>query len=180
MQNKKLTLSLETVFMAVFAYVLSIVPLQFASIDISLTMIPLIIFGLRRGLLPALSAGFLCGLLKLLTGFTQILSPMQGFMEYILAFTFAGFAGLFYHQFQKAKHPDSIIIIASVVACLTRFFWHFIAGVVFWGEYAPKGMNPWLYSLIVNGASALLTALVACIVCVLLYHINKKIFIPNK
>jgi thiamine transporter len=40
-----------------------------------------------------------------------------------------------------------------VVAGITgRFLMHFVSGVVFFGIYAPEGMNPLVYSAIYNGS----------------------------
>jgi type IV secretory pathway VirB6-like protein len=55
-------------------------------------------------------------------------------------------------------------------------FWHFIAGVVFWGSYALWGMNPWIFSLVMNGVSGLATAVVTAIVAVV---INDFVFELN-
>lgn len=180
MKNKKLVCSIEVVFCAVIAYVLSLIPLQFGIIDISLGMIPMVILGLRRGFIPALSSGFVWGLMKIVIGSAQILSFSQGFIEYILAFTFAGFTGLFYKQFIKGNHPVRVIILSATVGTFARFFWHFIAGFVFWGQYAPKNFPAVLYSLVVNGGSALITAIVACIFCVLIYKLQPKLFSASK
>ncbi len=45
---------------------------------------------------------------------------------------------------------------------------HFIAGVVFWGEYAPESMSPVIYSLIVNGGTMLGAFVLCAVVLVLL------------
>lgn len=180
MKKYALNVYIEAIIMAVFAYVLSLIPLQLGQFDVSLGMIPLIVLGLRRGLSPTLIAGLCWGVLKLITGSSQILSLMQGFTEYILAFLFAGLAGLFYHQFRKTHHANFVIIEAAFVACVARFFWHFIAGGIFWASYAPKAINPWLFSLIVNGGSAILTTVVAVVVCLILYHMAPTLFLKAK
>lgn len=180
MKKQALVIDIEVVIMAVFAYILSLIPLQLGSIDISLGMIPIIVLSLRRGLSPALASGLLWGILKLITGSSQILSPAQGFIEYIIAFLCAGLAGLFYHSFQKTKHPFKVIVLASLTGCVSRFFWHFIAGGIFWSDYAPKSINPWIFSFIINMGSAVLTTVVAVIVCLCLYHMAPSLFLKQK
>ena len=54
--------------------------------------------------------------------------------------------------------------MGAFVGVGARYFWHFVAGVVFWGSYALWGMNPWLFSLVMNGASGLATGIVTLIV----------------
>ena len=55
-------------------------------------------------------------------------------------------------------------------------FWHFIAGGIFWGAYAPKGMNPWIYSIVMNGISALASGAAAIAVLLLLYAVAPSIY----
>lgn len=116
-------------------------------------------------------------------GDAYILTPVQAFIEYFIAFAFIGFAGLFYRPIQKAlltsnensleqsnlgnrkdKHSSkqnqgkkvlAYIILATFIGSFARYFCHFIAGIIFWGQYAPKGQSAVLYSLIVNGSTML-------------------------
>lgn len=37
------------------------------------------------------------------------------------------------------------------IAILVRFLCHLISGIVFFGSFAPEGMSPVVYSLLVNG-----------------------------
>jgi Predicted membrane protein len=62
---------------------------------------------------------------------------------------------------------------------VARYFWHFVAGVAFWGSYALWGMNPWIYSLIMNGASGLATAAVTVVVLVILLRMMPTLFMPK-
>ena len=70
-----------------------------------------------------------------------------------------GLAGLVYGPFQKALKNDkfsSAIVWSGIAALLgvgVRYFVHYIAGVLFWGQYAPEGTSPWVYSLSVNGTA---------------------------
>ena len=102
------------------------------------------------------------------------LSPIQFLIEYFLAFAFIGFAGLFYKTIQTHFHSGEKkkallwVVIATLVGSVARYFWHFVAGVVFWGEYAPEGMSPVIYSLIVNGVTMIGAFVLCSIVLVLL------------
>ena len=53
-----------------------------------------------------------------------------------------------------------------------RFVCHFISGVVFFGEYAPAGMSPIIYSLVVNGP-AVGVELLICLVILALMPLNQ-------
>lgn len=186
MSRVKLQVLLEGAIVAALCMVLSLVPTNIgSSFTISLGMIPMIIYCLRRGVKAGLFSGLLWGLLHFLTGNVVFLSVVQVLIEYLLAFTFAGFAGLFSSRLQgavKRKQSKSIIgfvILATVVGGVARFFWHFIAGVVFWGEYALWGMNPWQFSFIMNGGSGLATIVVSIIVILLITKTYPKVLVPE-
>ncbi|MDR2611055.1 MAG: energy-coupled thiamine transporter ThiT [Clostridiales Family XIII bacterium] len=160
--NKKLQVMIEGAITAGLAFALSFIPVEFgagAAFDLSLGMIPLGVYAIRRGLPPALVAGFVWALIKVVTGKMIFLTPTQWVFDYILAFTCAGFLGVFSARTLAAirsKDPVSLlswISASAVVGVFARWLWHFIAGFLVWGEYAPEGQSPVVYSLIFNGAS---------------------------
>ncbi|HJF20171.1 MAG TPA: energy-coupled thiamine transporter ThiT [Enterococcus columbae] len=184
--NKKTEILLEGTLMAALAMALHFVPLNIgSSFTISLGQIPMTIFALRRGLKPALFACFLWGMLYFVTGQVYFLTPVQVLIEYPIAFTFAGFAGIYASKVQAAIANQQVakvrqlIVYASLVGVGARFFWHFVAGWVFWGAYALWGMKAWLFSLVMNGASGLASGLVASIVIVLVYNLAPQILRVN-
>jgi thiamine transporter len=179
----------EGALVAALAIVLSLLPTNFGpggGFSISLGMIPMTIYALRRGLKPALVASFLWGVMHFPLGQVYFLSLPQVAIEYFLAFTFAGFAGLYHQQVQTALERGQLRIamryaaLARFVGAGGRWFWHFIAGVVFWGSYAMWGYGPILYSLIVNGISGLVTGAVTAFVVTLLLTRTPRLFTPNK
>jgi thiamine transporter len=134
-------------------------------------MIPMGVYAIRRGLPPALAAGLIWALIKVVVGKMIFLTLSQWVFDYILAFTCAGFLGVFSTRTLNAirsKDPVSLItwVSASVaVGVFARWIWHFIAGFLVWGEYAPQGQSPVMYSLIFNGTSFI--GNVIMLVCVL-------------
>ncbi|EOH94093.1 energy-coupled thiamine transporter ThiT [Enterococcus villorum] len=169
--EKKYKVWIEGTIVAALALVLSFIPLQIgSSFSISLGQIPLTLFALRRGWKAGIFAGFIWGILHFPTGQVYYLSVIQVLIEYPIAFTFAGFAGLFSSRLQQSlkngnkKGVTANIVWGTFVGVGARYFWHFVAGVVFWGSYALWGMNPWLFSLVMNGASGLATGIVTLIV----------------
>lgn len=131
-------------------------PIEFANsgLDLSLGMVPLVLYSFRRGLLPGVAAGFVWGMLNIILGtaMKNFLSVPQIIFEYPFAFAFGGMGGVFarkiqlYFQANRLKSAIRTIILGSVVAVFARWFWHFWAGVLVWGMYAPEGMSPYLYS----------------------------------
>ncbi|EOL43409.1 energy-coupled thiamine transporter ThiT [Enterococcus caccae] len=187
MQRKvELQIWIEGTIVAAIAMVLSFIPTNIgSSFSISLGMIPVTLYALRRGTKAGFFSAFIWGLLHFPLAQVYYLMPAQVIIEYILAFGFAGFAGVYSNKLQQTimdkeyRKSGRIILYASFLGTLMRYFWHFIAGVMFWGSFALWGMNPWLFSFVMNGASGLATAMATAIVLVLLLKINPKLFIPT-
>lgn len=161
-KNRLLPL-LETALIASFAMSLSLIP-DFASwFSPSFGAIPLIIFSLRRGVKFGFLAGLIWGSLHFVLGKVHYLSLSQVIIEYLLAFLVMGASGLFAQSYQQSLKNQQInkaiflAILGSLLAVILRYTFHFIAGIIFWGNYAPKGISPFLYSLTVNGIAGLLT-----------------------
>lgn len=186
MQRKaELHVWIEGTIVAAIAMVLSLIPTSIgSSFSISLGMIPITLYSLRRGAKAGFFSAFIWGLLHFPLGQVYFLTPVQVLIEYILAFGFAGFAGFFSKPLQEAVKSNEfvkscrIIFSATVLGGFARYFWHFVAGVIFWGSFALWGMNPWLFSLVMNGLSGLASAVVTSIVLVLLLKINPQLFLP--
>ena len=182
----KTRILVEGTVVAALALVLSFIPTTIgSSFTISLGMIPLTLFALRRGLKPALMAAFIWGILHFPASQVVYLSVVQVLIEYPIAFTFAGFAGLYAKKVQIALSEQDMrsvrrnIVFGTFIGTGARFFWHFIAGVVFWGSYALWGMNPWIFSLVMNGVSGLATAVVTAIVAVVVAEKAPQLYLPK-
>ena len=87
-------------------------------------------------------SGFSFGLLRFAQG-PMVLHPFQLLLDYPLAFAMLGLSGFFY----KAKGG---LYIGFVVAVIGRFVMHVISGYFFFGQYAPEGTHPLLYSIVYN------------------------------
>lgn len=190
--SKKMDLRVwvEGTIVAAMAMVLSFIPIEVANsgLDISLGLVPLVLYSYRRGVLPGLSAGFIWGLLNIVLGtaMKNFISVPQIIFEYPFAFTFGGMGGLFSVKIKQAisnaqnKTAISYILLGGFVAVFARWFWHFWAGVLVWGIYAPKGMSPYLYSFIMNGTSAVGNTIYVGVVLVILFKVAPQLFIPKK
>ncbi|MGK0552174.1 energy-coupled thiamine transporter ThiT [Enterococcus faecalis] len=190
--SKKMDLRvwMEGTIVAAMAMALSFIPVQLsnAALDLSLGLVPLVLYSYRRGLVPGITAGFIWGLLSIVLGnaMKNFISVPQIIFEYPFAFAFAGMGGLFSNKIRQAvstesnKGAISYILLGSIVAVFARWFWHFWAGVFVWGAYAPKGMSPYWYSFIMNGASALINVLYVGIVLSLLVKVAPQLFVPKR
>ncbi|WP_430601845.1 thiamine transporter [Enterococcus sp. DIV0724b] len=185
-RTSELRVWIEGTIVAAIAMVLSFIPTNVgSSFSISLGMIPITLYALRRGTKAGFFSAFIWGLLHFPLAQVYYLMPAQVIIEYILAFGFAGFAGMYSSKLKQSIREKEymksgrIIIYASFLGTLMRYFWHFIAGVLFWGSFALWGMNPWLFSFVMNGLSGLATAIVTSVVLMLLLKINPTLFLSE-
>ncbi len=104
----------------------------------------------------SLSAAFAYGLLQMIID-PYIISVPQLLCDYILAFGALGLAGFFYEK-------KNGMIIGYLVGIFGRFVFSTLSGVIFFADYAPEGMSPFVYSATYNGsyiaAEAVLTIIV--------------------
>ncbi|MBU7016120.1 MAG: energy-coupled thiamine transporter ThiT [Theionarchaea archaeon] len=77
--------------------------------------------------------------------------------------------GAFYVLFKALDIPYALLGV--IVGIAGRFLCHFISGVIFFSEYAPEGMNPWIYSALYNGSYILGELIISVI---LIYLLIKK------
>lgn len=190
MQRKRLMVQIEGAIIAAIAMALEYIPTSIgpSSIQVSLGIIPIALYSFRRGANPGMVAALIWGLLDLvLRGFSSgsVLNVWQGLLEYTFAFLVVGFAGVvrvpLREALQRQRKRTAIGWILFGVFCGTfaKYLLHFFAGVFYWGSYAPKGMNAWLYSFIINGGSFAASFVVASLVLVLFLSVQSKLFLPR-
>lgn len=110
------------------------------------SMVPIMVFAIRRGLKHGAAAGTIFGLIRLYLGF-YVVHPVQLLLDYPLAFSALGLTGLF-----KGREGPGAAIAGAAAGIGGRFLCHWLSGVIFFAEYAPAGQHPALYSLIYNGS----------------------------
>ena len=154
----------EVVVSVALAYALNMIVMfrmpQGGSVT-AVSMVPLLWLALRRGVRVGVIGGIIFGVVDM---FPQpfVVHPVQFLLDYPLAFGALGLAGFF------QTHP-----IAGVFSGIAgRFACHFIAGVVFFGMYAPEGMNPIVYSAIYNGSYLIVELVFSVIVMYILVKRN--------
>ena len=121
------------------------------------SMVPLLFIAYRYGAGIGALAGFLYGLINLLSN-PFIVHPVQVLFDYPLPYMAMGLAGLW------KEH----LYAGTALAVTGRFICHFISGVVFFASYAPQGMNPMVYSFTANAAYLLPEFIICCIILKLL------------
>lgn len=170
MNNSKLLMLVEIAIFAAIGLVLDKISFSLWAQggSISFVMLPILIISVRWGLIAGLTTGLLIGVLQMLLG-AYILHWAQALLDYGVAFTVVGLAGIFRKQIvdaAKSLHKKKIsfyITIGIVLGGLLRYAAHALAGAIFFAEYAGD-QNVWIYTLVYNGSymipAIILTAIV--------------------
>ncbi|MEH7113750.1 energy-coupled thiamine transporter ThiT [Neobacillus niacini] len=141
--------------------------------SISIAMIPIFIMAFRWGIKGGLLSGFLLGLLQFILGFSQIYTPIQGIVDYGVAFTVVGLAGIFAAQVKNSLSNNNkktwitYVIVGTFLGSALRYLAHVYSGIVFFGKFAPEGQPVAVYSLVYNGTYMLPSFIVSAIIVIL-------------
>ena len=98
--------------------------------SVSIAMVPIFIMAFRWGLKGGLTTGFLLGVLQLVVTQPWIATPVQAFIDYFVAFTVVGVAGVFVKQVQQGfargekGKANLFIMMGVVIGSLLRFICH--------------------------------------------------------
>ncbi|KKY02753.1 MULTISPECIES: energy-coupled thiamine transporter ThiT [Paraclostridium] len=121
------------------------------------SMLPTMLLSVLFGNTVGITGGLIYGVLKLLKG-VYIIHPAQFLLDYILPTMLLGLAGSF------GKDKKSKVILGCLFAVVLSVSMNIISGCVFFGDYAPEGMNVFVYSFLYNvssqGVEGLLSALI--------------------
>ncbi len=124
------------------------------------SMVPLLWFSLRRGLRSGLEASTIYGLIHMALPGSYIVDPIQGLLDYPIAFASLGLAGPF------KKYP----LFGVGVGITGRFFAHLVSGVWFFSQYAGA-THPLIYSAIYNGSYLIIEFIISAII---IYTLAKR------
>lgn len=128
--------------------------------SVSLVMVPLLVISFRRGISAGMITGAIYGCLSaLLSG--VIYHPMSLLLDYIIAFSLVGLAGLF-------KTDLKGIISGCFVGVFGRFLSSYLSGAILFASYAPEGQSPWLYSLVYQATYLIPELIISAIVIILI------------
>ena len=182
---------IEVALLATIAYILDLVtqPMSLGPwISLSFKMVPIFLLSFRWGVKAGAMGGFIWGLLQVVTGEAAggWLTPIQGFLEYFVAFSLIGLSGTVKPALDKAirdkKRLQTLTYITAgvVLGGFARYLIHYIAGVIFWGSYAPAGQSTYIYSLVVNSSSFLGETIASLIVFFILQEFLGRLLITEQ
>lgn len=162
------------------------------------SMLPIIVAGLRHGVKWGSLAAFIHGFIQLMLGlknlaYCQSLGAQIGcvLLDYLLAFTLLGFAALIADRF---KNRMVGVGVSTLAVCFARYLCSFFSGYLVWKDYgyafewmeqfgwgaaiASMGENAlcWLYSAVYNATYMLPEAIITVICAVVLCRFAPKLF----
>lgn len=183
-------LIVEDALIAALAMVLNSLKPNFPAgfyINISLGFIPVAFLALRKGVVNGMISGLIFGILDLFLrgiGTSNVVSVLQAFFEYIVAFTLIGLAGVVREPLKNAinqkKHREAVLFmfLGIFIGCLAKFLCHTIASATFFSKYLSVGKNGsvWLAAFIYQAPSFGLTFAIAAGCLILVYVIRPSLF----
>lgn len=135
--------------------------------SVDLAMLPIFIYALRWGVRPGLLVGFLFGLLQMLIDSAVAWGWQSLILDYLLAFTPLGLAGLF-------RGRGRGIYAGVILGATLRFVIHYISGVTIYAILAPTALfgytftSPVFYSLVYNGSYMLINTVFCLVILTIL------------
>ncbi len=171
------SLVLSALFVAIY-FVLNLIVIikmpQGGSASLCSTLflvLPGFMFGPIYGIAATVSAGMISFISS-----PWFLSPIQFLLDYVFAYMAWCFGSFFISR--KSKYS---IEKYYLIGLLFSFIFGTLSGIVFFGSYAPEGMNPIVYSVLYNAGYRIAEAILVFIVLrisafrVLLYSETNKL-----
>lgn len=171
----------ESAILIALAAVLSLIKFFQMPLGGSLTlcsMLPIMLIGYKYGVKWGVLSAFTYSIVQILLDLGQVLSwgmtwqavAASFLLDYILAFSSLGLAGVYGRGFGK-------YVAGMVTAVFCRFVFHVVSGTVIFASWMPKTWhNPFLYSVAYNGGF-LLPDLALCLIagCILYKPLRRYI-----
>lgn len=191
-KKKNLLMLTECAIMIALATVLSMVKIWQMPMGGSVTlcsMLPIMLIGIKYGNVAGVSVGLLYSIIQLVmdlpggnvfyAGMTAGVAIIIVLFDYIVPFTFLGFAGIF-RNLKTEKIPMLGSYIGIIITVIFRFCCHFITGFSVWGQWAPEGMEKYYYSLVYNGTFMLPELGLTLVVAIILLRLPQMKKLLNK
>ena len=162
--------------------------------SIGFAMVPIFVISFRRGLLPGILCGFILSLIQMLGGiyiiqgktldgaFMQAMGPfIQVMLDYVLAYTVVGFAGVFAKGFQNSNNFKSKLIwiaLGCLLGGLLKYASHTLAGLWFWpGEM--WGVGGVAYSFLYNGLYCIPNIIISILIMIIIAKAYPSFLSPD-
>lgn len=138
------------------------------------SMIPILLFAVRWGILPGVAVGASYGILDFILK-PYFVHPIQLLLDYPVAFGALGLAGIAYaFSIKRQKNSYTALTIGVSIAILGRMIAHVLSGVVYFAEYAGD-QNPWIYSIVYNASYLVPEFIISIVVLIIIWKPIQRI-----
>ncbi len=129
--------------------------------SVSLFAVPIIIIAAKFGFECSMYVAITAAIFSMMRN-AVIIHPFQVILDYFIPNMC--FCIIYYFRKNSKK-----IILGIILAYFLNFFSHFICGIIYYGQFAPKGQPVWIYSLIYNISTMIPELLIVGITSHILY-----------
>ena len=154
--TRKLVFSAMAIALATVASMIKLFHLPMGGSITLFSMFFICLIGYWYGLLVGLMAAVAYGILQMVVD-PYIISVPQMLCDYIFAFGALGLSGVF----SNAKHG---LVKGYLLGVVGRYVFSFLSGLIFFGQFAPEGMHPAVYSASYNGIYIFTEAILTIII----------------
>jgi thiamine transporter len=146
--------------LTIVLYMIKLVPFPQGGGCSLLSVLPIMILAVIAGKSEAMFCGIVVALLKL------IIAPPYFLMQIPLDY----FGAMMALSLTPIFGVDSKIKLftGALFASGLSIFFSILSGVIFFGMYAPEGMNTWWYAIVYNGTGYGVEVVLSCVVLVML------------
>lgn len=148
-------------------------PINFAGGSVSLGMLPIVVFALRRGPVAGVAAGAACGIIDAVLIEPYFVHWAQILLDYPVAFGAVGLAGLLAAPVRLSAERyaavGALAAGAAILGATGRFAAHWASGTIFFAANAPAGQPAWLYSIVYNASYLVPSTLAVAAVAAMVY-----------
>ncbi len=128
--------------LTIVLYMIKLVPFPQGGGCSLLSILPIMILSVVFGMEEAIICGIVVGLTKIVIAPPYF--PMQIPLDYLGAMMAIGLTPMF-----GVDSPVKLFSGALTATVISTFF-SILSGIIFFGQFAPEGMNVWLYSTLYN------------------------------
>lgn len=165
-------LSMFIALQIVLQFVFNLFPGQPQGGSISMDLLPIILASYLMGSGYGLLAGFLVCILHFVLGLATFYGPWSVVLDYLIPLTIVGASSLF----KNINFHKYTIYIGIIITMILKFISHYLSGAWLFAEYAPEGLNPWVYSFGYNIVYCLPSLILCYIGFIYVYPRLKKVF----
>lgn len=158
--------------LGIVLYMIKLVPFPQGGGFSLLSPVPIILLAILYGMDEALVCAVIVALVKIIIEPPYF--PMQIPLDYLGSMVAISIAPMF------GVDKKLNLVLGTTIALLISLFFNVLSGVVFFGEFAPEGMNLWKYSFIYNFSGSGVEALLSVILIGILPMGHLKTIVVGK